>query len=503
MLFNLLALASLSFPTLAIDVSIFTDDYFFPVVSDGETIKHFDETQHTHVEDQFQSLTKFDIDVMEGESFSPPIVSIVGVKTPQDALFPEDDVLGVELDGDSLFVDLYREEDEEYAFELAVLYKCYKDGKRDIRVTIPFSQVDQLDDFFYEANVTITWTKVCVANKPRVGLSIVTESNDPVVIDGGVTEGWDPASPSVLIGLHEDTSRFFIGVSDGSQTYSKPTVVVSEPFLKVDLRGDASTSNIIEFDEYNTYDDGGQFQMLEAIFTCLTTGIADVTITYELAPFLPVSFAFKKNCGGSAPTGFDVSTSGVLGAEADVVTDAVALEAWNPETHTAVVPISEASSIFWVRLSSSTDPVSTSISSSGGGTPLVANRVIATVSPSIFRPTIISELDNGGTISTAPKQLEVVYNCRKKGTAEVVVTIVLPRSQMVEWAWEKECGARIIAREGNVWTADQMLTLFSMSAVTIIGLIVFTWLRYKKQVTEKERARLAALREQEEEVDFE
>jgi len=489
--------------TFAIDVSIFTDDYFFPVVSDAETIKHFDETQHTHIEDQFQSLTKFDIDVMEGESFSPPTVEIVGVEKAQDALFPEDDVLAVELDGDSLFVDLYREEDEEYAFELAVLYKCFKDGKRDIRVTIPYSQVDQLDDFFFEGKVTITWTKVCVANQPRVGLSIVTESNDPVVIDGGVTEGWDPKSPSALIGLHEDTSRFFIGVSDGSQTYSKPTVEVSEPFLKVDLRGDASNANIIEFDEYNDYDDGGQFQMLEAIFTCLTPGIADVTITYEVAPFLPISFAFKKNCGGSAPAGFDVLTSGMLSAEADVISDGVALEAWNPETRTAVVPISEASSTFWVRLSSSTDPVSSSISSSGSGTPLVSTSLISTVSPAIFRPTIVSELNNGGTISATPKQVEVVYNCRKKGVAEMTLTIVLPKSQMVEWAWEKECGARIIAREGNVWTADQMLTLFSMSAVTIIGLIVFTWLRYKKQVTEKERARLAALREQEEEVDFE
>lgn len=27
---------------------------------------------------------------------------------------------------DSLFVDLYRQEEEEYAYELAVIYKCFK-----------------------------------------------------------------------------------------------------------------------------------------------------------------------------------------------------------------------------------------------------------------------------------------------------------------------------------------------------------------------------------------
>jgi hypothetical protein len=68
------------------------------VVADGETIKNFDVKAHTHVEDEFQSITKFDIDAMEGETFSPPMIELVGVKVA-DALFPEDDVLGLEIDG--------------------------------------------------------------------------------------------------------------------------------------------------------------------------------------------------------------------------------------------------------------------------------------------------------------------------------------------------------------------------------------------------------------------
>merc|ERR1712000_312700 len=131
----------------ALDVSIFTEDYYFPVVSDGETSRNFDEKVHTHVEDEYQSITKFDIDAMEGESFSPPMIELIGAKV-SDALFPEDDVLALEIDGDSLFVDLYRQEEEEYAYELAVIYKCFKTGSRDIKVTIPYSQVDQVDNFF-------------------------------------------------------------------------------------------------------------------------------------------------------------------------------------------------------------------------------------------------------------------------------------------------------------------------------------------------------------------
>jgi hypothetical protein len=47
---------------------------------------------------QYQSITKFDIDAMEGESFSPPSIEIVGAKVT-DALFPEDDVVALEIDG--------------------------------------------------------------------------------------------------------------------------------------------------------------------------------------------------------------------------------------------------------------------------------------------------------------------------------------------------------------------------------------------------------------------
>ena len=57
-----------------------------------------DVKSHTHIEDEYQSITKFDIDAMEGESFSPPMIEIVGAKV-SDALFPEDDVIALEIDG--------------------------------------------------------------------------------------------------------------------------------------------------------------------------------------------------------------------------------------------------------------------------------------------------------------------------------------------------------------------------------------------------------------------
>ena len=47
-------------------------------------------------------------------------------------------------------------------------------------------------------------------------------------------------------------------------------------------------------------------------------------------------------------------------------------------------------------------------------------------------------------MSSTPKTLEVLYNCRKKGTAEVTMSIVLPKYEMVEFSWEKECGARVV-----------------------------------------------------------
>ena len=103
---------------------------------------------------------------------------------------------------------------------------------------------------------------------------------------------------------------------------------------------------------------------------------------------------------------------------------------------------------------------------------------------------------DGGQVGSDPKSLEVIYNCRKKGTAEVTVTIVLPRYEMVEFSWEKECGAKIVVTE-KVWTANQLMVLFSMSALAVVAVITFVYLRYKKRKAERERSRLAALRAEE------
>jgi len=466
----------------ALDVSIFTEDYYFPVVSDGETIKNFDPRFHTHVEDEYQSITKFDIDAMEGESFSPPSIEIVGAKVT-DALFPEDDVVALEIDGDSLFVDLYRQEEEEYAYELAVIYRCFKTGSRDIKVTIPYSQVDQVDQFFYEANATFAWTKSCVAGMDRVGFSIVTEADEAVVIDGAPTEEWLANAPMNTVGPHDDSTRFFIGVNEGSQTYSAPKVSVSQPFLTVQLRGEASTSNIVEFDDYDDYDDG-EFQMLEVIYKCLTFGQAVVTVSMDVPPFNSVKFAWKKDCGGGVKSGFDVSTREGISSVPDVVKDAETQEKWHPDSHSAVVPKDEKSTIFYMRMTGSEEL-------SQFGKPIV------TVKPPIFKPRLAGDLGEGGIVTSIPKTLEVIYNCRKKGNAEVTMSIVLPKYEMVEFSWEKECGARIVTAP-KVYTANQLMVLFTMSTLSIIAVLVFVYLRFKKRRSEKEKARLAALRAQEE-----
>merc|ERR1712072_4844 len=479
---QMLTFLSLLGVTLALDVSIFTDDYFFPVVSDGETIKNFDARAHTHVEDEFQSITKFDIDAMEGETFSLPVIEIVGAETTE-ALFPEDDVLALEIDGDSLFVDLYRQEEEEYAYELAVIYKCFKTGSRDIKVTIPYSQVDQVDNFFYEANATFAWTKSCVAGQDRIGFSIVTEDDEAVVIDGVATDEWRADAPTNTVGPHDDSTRFYIGVNEGSQTYSAPKVTVSQPFLTVTVRGEASTANIVEFDDYDDYDDG-EFQMLEVIYKCLTFGQAQLTLSYDVSPFNPITFGWKKDCGGGIKLGFDVATVDGTSAKPDVVNNAETQEAWHPDTHVAVVPKEEKSTTFFLRMTGAEEVTQF-------GKPIV------TVKPAIFKPRLAGDLGEGGIVSAKVRTLEVIYNCRKKGSAEVTMTIVLPKYEMIEFSWEKECGARVITAP-KVYTANQLMVLFTMSSISVIAVLVFVFLRFKKRRSEKERARLAALRAQEE-----
>jgi hypothetical protein len=422
---------------------------------------------------------------MEGESFSPPLIEIVGAKVV-DALFPEDDVLALEVDGDSLFVDLYRQEEEEYAYELAVIYKCFKTGNRDIKVTIPYSQVDQVDNFFYEANATFAWTKVCVANQDRIGFSIVNELDEAVVIDGVATDEWNANAPQVVVGPHDDMSSFFIGVNEGSQTYSAPKITVSQPFLTVTLRGEASTANIAEFDDYDDYGDG-EFQMLQVIYKCITFGQAQITLSYDIAPFNPIKFGWKKDCGGGVKLGFDVATREGAQAIADVVLNAETQEKWHPESHTAVVPKDEKSTIFYVRMTGA-DEVSQF------GKPII------TVKPPLFKPRLDGDLGEGGIVSSSPKTLEVIYNCRKKGTAEVTMSIVLPKYEMVEFSWEKECGARVVVAP-KVYTANQLMVLFTMSSISVVAVLVFVYLRFKKRRTERERARLAALRAQEENVE--
>ena len=77
-----------------------------------------------------------------------------------------------------------------------------------------------MDNFFYEANATFAWTKSCVAGQDRIGFSIVTEEDEAVVIDGAATDEWAAAAPVNTVGPHDDSTRFYIGVNEGSQTYS-------------------------------------------------------------------------------------------------------------------------------------------------------------------------------------------------------------------------------------------------------------------------------------------
>ena len=185
------------------------------------------------------------------------------------------------------------------------------------------------------------------------------------------------------------------------------------------LRGEASTSNIVEFDDYDDYDDG-EFQMLEVIYKCLTFGQAQVTLAYDVSPFNAIKFAWKKDCGGGVQLGFDVATKEGVAATPDVVKNAETQEKWHPESHTAVVPKEEKSTLFFVRMTG-VDEISQF------GKPIV------TVKPPIFKPRLAGDLGEGGIVSSTPKTLEVIYNCRKKGTAEVTMSIVLPKYEMVEF----------------------------------------------------------------------
>jgi hypothetical protein len=170
------------------------------------------------------------------------------------------------------------------------------------------------------------------AGQDRVGFSIVTEADEAVVIDGTPTDEWQASAPmntvSVLVCwcvLHLTTTTTLTPThalrlartttrlvsSSASTRARRPTahprcvilcvcaayvllarvrthsrthctrtraqVTVSQPFLTVQLRGEASTSNIVEFDDYDDYDDG-EFQMLEVIYKCLTFGQVSASV---------------------------------------------------------------------------------------------------------------------------------------------------------------------------------------------------------------------------------
>jgi hypothetical protein len=192
---------------------------------------------------------------------------------------------------DALFVDLTGNEDKQrQTFKLSVIYKCFKTGNRHIKVTIPWSN----SRVGYEVNATFAWTKACVAGQDRFGLSVVTEQNKAVVMDGVTTGEWNAANPQNVVGLRSDSSRFFLGVKVGSQTYSAPKITVSQPFVVVTLLGNASTSNIVEF---------GEVHVLEVKHDCVATnaGRAQVTIVYDIAPFNAITFSWIKDCSSHPP----------------------------------------------------------------------------------------------------------------------------------------------------------------------------------------------------------
>ena len=68
------------------------------------------------------------------------------------------------------------------------------------------------------------------------------------------------------------------------------------------------------------------------------------------------------------------------------------------------------------------------------------------------------------------------------------MTIVLPKYEMIEFSWEKECGARVVTAP-KVYTANQLMVLFTMSSISIIAVLVFIYLRFKKRRSERERGK--------------
>jgi len=401
------------------------------------------------------STTVFYIDVFD-ESFSEPTIEILGDN--------KDDVLSPFLDGDASLGYTFYTSGLDYdveSWQLRVLYFCSGEGEVDLKITVNYGTFSE--ESFEEGqeqfskSVSWVWSKKCAKGVDgyRPGFTVVTEYNGEPVKDGKADPQWHHTSTP-----EETSTTFFLWMTDGctegscgTQTFSEPVVKSSEPWLYPFARGEASIENVLD----------QEFQDLQIVYSCSSNGVAEVTVSIEIAPFHPVEFTWKKDCGGGARKGFDIGWEVV----SDVVSNGEVVEGWrvdDDDTKLQTIPVDQRTTTFWIRM--------------GVQQKQQFSRPIVSHKPGkICRPTVVGQFANGGIASDISTKLVVNYNCQQKGTPTLTMTLALPQYKAIEFSWKKEC-VKLPPLTEEGFTANQLLLFFSLALAGVIGLSAFVYFQF-------------------------
>lgn len=361
---------------------------------------------------------------------------------------PEFKVLGgYEVDGKpGLEVRLDAASDldvEEYGESVSVTYACRKPAASAAggNNSTPFLVKMRLPVGDGQSAVEFAWVKEC-GRGTRPGLTLGWSDNEDdervQPLDALEVPPWEGSTTLAL----ELESGY------GSQRFAPPTVTLSANNLDVDLREGFTAEGGVVY--------SGEMTYFRALYSCKTSGKAQVTVRVPVEPYDELVAHWTKDCGGG------VADHLVVGTEPhrdDVVVGGRAQPRFRSEF------LSKESSLSLDKKSSSVDFY---LVADAPNAEYLIDRAAVTASK---RHVVNAWLDGAGArkgfvFNAEAKPLTVHFACLDDGVSSIIVTVpLLGGYESVEFGFVKVCAKPVARRHRRAITANSALMLIVALAV--------------------------------------
>merc|ERR1712137_222389 len=398
------------------------------------------------------------------EVFGPPQLTVESGEDIKSPLVSGDAADGYYFDGTDYWEELPN---------LSIFFNCKKEGNAILSLSIQTSlllneegretqSVNETIKFYFE--------KECYSSGYREGFSIGNQKGrvDDVVKHGVTQQRWIVESyyfldkNPIVVTSDEHLTTFHTSISNplyGNQFFFEPNVFVEDDeMIDVQVRGSAQSGGIAT----------GMPETLVLLYDCIESGDTEISVNIDLGFYNPITFGFTKSCKADAEEDNEMPGTINVGSSrsdyAGIVSDSVTSLLWRTDSPTVEIGADEILTNFYV-------------STISGKTQQILKPIITINPPNAFRTTLSGNIRDGGVVTGSPQHFTLNYICDRVSEGSVIVSIKMPHSKTVEFAFTKKCKP-LKRHTDNVWTANQLLVAF---VLCFFAIVVSAYILYKKK----------------------